>query len=293
MLDLSPVSQLLADPGVTDILICSGKTLIERSSTLEQTSSVFDGEEELNVWVHTQFAAAGGRLDISQPIAEFSFESEFGLLRIHAVLGAECAEGTQISIRRHPIENFSLQDLQARGTISDSQLFLLRSILSARENFVIVGGTGAGKTTLLRAMLNEARQERIITLEENFELRLGGNSVALKTRGSNHEGVGEIDLNHLLKHALRMRPDRLVIGEARGPELEVLLQSLNTGHDGAGFTLHASSAREAKSRMLGILAGSRLDPKIALGLVLSSIHWIVEIRRTPLGREIVAVERFS
>ncbi len=156
-----------------------------------------------------------------------------------------------------------------------------------------MGGTGAGKTTLLRAILNEVSGERIITLEENFELALTGNAVALKTRESNHEGVGEITLSSLLRNALRMRPDRIVIGEARGEELVLLLQSLNTGHTGAGFSLHANSYQEAFLRMVGILNFAGVPKDLAKSLIASSIHWVIEVKREGSQRKVVAVERLK
>jgi pilus assembly protein CpaF len=142
-------------------------------------------------------------------------------------------------------------------------------------------------------MLNEVSGERIVTLEENFELALAGNSVALKTRESNHEGVGAITLTTLLRNALRMRPDRIVIGEARGEEILLLLQSLNTGHTGAGFSLHANSYRDAYLRMVGILNFAGVSNELAKALIANSIHWVIEVSREDGLRRIVAIERLN
>ena len=187
----------------------------------------------------------------------------------------------------------SLQELLAAKSIDLNQVQLIQSILLNKENFVIVGGTGAGKTTLLRAMLNEVSSERIVTLEENFELALSGNAVALKTRESNHEGVGAITLTTLLRNALRMRPDRIVIGEARGEELLLLLQSLNTGHTGAGFSLHANSYKDAYLRMVGILNFAGVSNNLAKALIANSIHWVIEVSRQDGLRRVVAIERLN
>ena len=294
MHEIEKLKPLLADERVTDILITSSpKTQVEVSGKLTEVESFFENESELRAWVQALFSSCGGRLDLSQPLGEVSVPTDFGLLRIHAVLAGECSFDTQVSIRRHPLRSLSLQELLATNSINLNQLQLIQTILLNRENFVIVGGTGAGKTTLLRAMLNEISSERIVTLEDNFELALSGNAVALKTRDSNHEGVGAITLTTLLRNALRMRPDRIVIGEARGEELLLLLQSLNTGHTGAGFSLHANSYKDAYLRMVGILNFAGVSNELAKALIANSIHWIIEVKREDGLRRLVAIERLN
>jgi pilus assembly protein CpaF len=178
-----------------------------------------------------------------------------------------------------------------KDSISEEQLNTLLEIVKSRENFVVIGGTGTGKTTLLKAMLVEASNERIITVEDSAELNLSGNSVGLITRSSNHEGIGQITLGHLVREALRMRPDRLIIGEARGEELLVLLQAINTGHNGSGFTLHANSVEDAWPRLLGILVGSGVNIDFAQLLVSSSITWVIEMKRVNGNRSVSAIQR--
>lgn len=294
MHEIEKLKPLLAEERVTDILITSSsKTQVEVSGKLTEVESSFEDESELRAWVQALFSGCGGRLDLSQPLGEVSVPTEYGLLRIHAVLAGECSFDTQVSIRRHPLRSMSLQELLAANSINLNQLQLIQSILQNKENFVIVGGTGAGKTTLLRAMLNEVSSERIVTLEENFELALSGNAIALKTRESNHEGAGAITLITLLRNALRMRPDRIVIGEARGEEILLLLQSLNTGHSGAGFSLHANSYKDAYLRMIGILNFAGVSSELAKALIANSIHWIIEVKRESGLRRVVAIERLS
>ncbi len=294
MLEIEKLGSLLADKRVTDVLFSSArKTQIELSGKLIEVEDLFEDESQLRLWIQGIFSFCGGRLDLSQPLGEVSVSTEYGLLRIHAVLAGECSANTQVSIRRHPISSLSLQELYTANSLDENQLRQIHSILLNRENFVIVGGTGAGKTTLLRAILSEVSGERIITLEENFELALRGNAVALKTRTSNHEGVGEITLSILLRNALRMRPDRIVIGEARGEELVLLLQSLNTGHTGAGFSLHANSYQEAFLRMVGILNFAGVQNELAKSLIANSIHWVIEVKREGSQRRVVAIERLK
>jgi pilus assembly protein CpaF len=292
--EIEKLKPLLQDETVTDFLISSSpKTLVEASGKLTEVEPLFENESELRAWVQAVFSSWGGRLDLSQPLGEVSVPTEYGLLRIHAVLAGECSFDTQVSIRRHPQQSLSLQELLAANSIDLNQVQLIQSILLNKENFVIVGGTGAGKTTLLRAMLNEVSSERIVTLEENYELALAGNAVALKTRDSNQEGVGAITLTTLLRNALRMRPDRIVIGEARGEELLLLLQSLNTGHTGAGFSLHANSYKDAYLRMVGILNFAGVSNELAKALIAKSIHWIIEVKRESGLRRVVAIERLK
>ncbi|MEI8232081.1 MAG: ATPase, T2SS/T4P/T4SS family [Actinomycetes bacterium] len=290
MPEIERIAYLFADPNVTDILIGSTAT-IERNSSIEEIQNPFKDETETRDWIQKVFGENAGRIDISQPISEVSITTGYGLLRVHAVLAGDCAQNTQISIRRHSGQFLSLEDLHLQQTFTLEQKTKLQQIVDLKENFVIVGSTGAGKTTLLRAILNEVSNERVITIEENYELALVGNSVALKTRSKNHEGVGEISLAQLLREALRMRPDRLVIGEARGEELKLLLQSLNTGHSGAGFTLHANSYRQALSRMLAMLNLAGVPSELAKTMIASSVHWLIEISRTAQGRKVVAIER--
>ena len=289
---LEPVRELLEQPEVTDVLISgSKKTLVERAGQLQEVSNVFESEEELRNWAVLAIRSGGGRIDISKPISEVSLNTDWGLLRFHCVLGGECSVGTQISIRRHSSKHFQLSDLVATSFLSDEQLVILKQILIEKSNFVIVGGTGTGKTTLLRALMNDCSAERIITIEDSPELELSGNAIALKTRMANHEEVGAVTTSALLREALRMRPDRLVIGEVRGEELLVLLQALNTGHSGSGFTLHANSIAEVVPRMLAILAGVGMQPSLAKVLISASVNWAIEVKRMSAGREVVAIER--
>ena len=291
---LEQVGELLEQVDITDILISSrDEWLVEKAGHLRQVTSPFKSEQELRDWAIAVIRFGGSRIDIAKPIAEVSLKTKHGLLRFHCVLGGECSENTQISIRRHSAKHFSLQDLVYSNFITEEQAKLLSAILEAKENFVIVGGTGSGKTTLLRALLQECSKERVITIEESAELELRENAVSLRTRSANHEGVGEINNSLLLREALRMRPDRLVIGEVRGQELLVLLQALNTGHSGAGFTLHANSASEAVSRMLAILAITGMKPTLSKVLISAALHWVIEVRRTQAGRAVVAIERLA
>lgn len=290
---LIPIKEFLEDSLVTDLLIDGQISMsVEREGILEEVANPFSNEIEAANWVRNLLRTYGSRLDIAKPISEISLDSEYGLLRVHAVLGGECSKRTQISIRRHISSSITLRDLLDRAVISDQQQMTLSQIIESKENFVIIGGTGSGKTTLLKAMLGEVSHERVITIEDAAELALGGKSVELTTRPGNHEGIGEVNLEQLVREALRMRPDRLVVGEARGAELLVLLQAMNTGHNGSGFTLHANSIEDAWPRMLAILVGTGATTEFSRLLVTSALSWVIHIQRLNGIRAVTAIERF-
>jgi len=280
---MNPLS-LLTDEKITDVLVNSTHPIwIERGGELLQTEHQFESEQALREYTIQLVQEHDTRIDLAKPFAELNLSSDFGLVRVHALLGGECSFGTQLSIRRHPQEFYTLQDLQQQDFISSEQMRSLLQILQSRKNFVIVGATGSGKTTLLRAMLMELKRERLIVIEETAELRIH-NSMELFTRISNQEGVGEIGLAELAKQALRMRPDRLILGEARGSEVSVLLQAMNTGHSGAGFTLHANGIAETIPRLLTLLAQQNIQPSLGRMMIGSAIDYVIEVARNPSRR---------
>jgi len=175
MSELDAVKGFLEDPLVSDLLVDGHLSLqVERSGNLEMATNPFEDELEVVSWIRNLLKLHGSRLDIAKPISEATFESNYGLLRVHAVLGGECSKRTQISIRRHSISNLSLRDLVRNESIAEQQVNTLIEIVNSRENFVVIGGTGTGKTTLLKAMLEESSHERIVTIEDAAELNLSG-----------------------------------------------------------------------------------------------------------------------
>ena len=283
---------LLAMPGVTDLLVNGWQQVwVQRAGgpglmnglvqALEPVASPFESEAELGRLAQQLIAQGGRHLDQANPFADVSLgggNDSGGALRVHAALASGCNPNTHLSVRVHLNRLFGLEQLCNFGMFDESQLVLLRQIILQRENFLISGATGSGKTTLLRAMLAECVGERIIALEDVAELGLqGGHFISLQTRQANVEGKGEISLERLVREALRMRPDRLVVGEVRGAELIVMLQALNTGHRGAGATIHANSFDDVLPRVnaIGRLAG--FDSKDILEQIESAFSWLIHV----------------
>jgi len=282
--------ELLKDPNVSDILIDGHRDiLIEVNGELQSSGIQFESNELTHSFAKELLLNTNVRFDLNMPFGEANIETEYGRLRVHCVHGGECSENTLISIRRHPTSHISINELQQKGFMDGQQLSELQEIISSRKNFVIIGATGTGKTTLLRAMLNELRNERIVTIEDSAELNLHGRSVSLFTRARNQDGFGEIGLGELVRQSLRMRPDRIVIGEARGEELKVLLNALNTGHQGAGFTLHANGIKDVITRLRAILASAGLERMLSDQMIQSSIDFVIEVRKVDGARRLMGI----
>ena len=284
---------LIASPGVTDLLINGhAQVFIQRGSgQLESQPSPFDSEDELARLAQDLVASGGRHLDQANPFADVSLA---GHIRVHASLASACHPKTLLSLRLHFDRHFGLDELQAAGMIGALELQLLRGMIQRRENFLIAGGAGAGKTTLLRAMLAECRGERIIAVEDVAEIGLqAGHFIGLQTRQPNIEGAGEISLDKLVREALRMRPDRIAVGEIRGVELLTMVQALNTGHAGAGATIHANSFSSVVDRIGAIGWQCGLGAQEVIEQVRSAIDWIIFVGRESAARKVIQIGRFS
>lgn len=285
------LGSLLAIQGVTDLLINGhGQAFVDRAGAgLEQVASPFESEAELGQLAQQIIALGGRHLDQANPFADVSIGADSaGGLRVHAALASGCNPNTHLSIRVHSNRLFGLEQLADFGMFDQVQLDELRQVVSRRENFLISGATGSGKTTLLRAMLSECVGERILALEDVAELGLqSSNYISLQTRQSNIEGKGEISLERLVREALRMRPDRLVIGEVRGAELIVMLQALNTGHRGAGATIHANSFADVMPRVKSIGRAVGFDAESMSEQMRSAFTWIIHVEQ----RKVVTIAK--
>lgn len=249
---LGPISSLMRDDLVTDVLVNSWDEIwIERGGRLEQTPLTFGGASALEAWVERVVGRAGARLDASQPITSARLPDGS---RVHVVAPPVAPGGPVVSIRRVARAPLALDDLVAAGTLSPPTADRLTELVRERRSLLISGATGTGKTTLMNALLAHVPDsERVVTIEETPELRPAcAHVVSLVGRDANVEGKGSIDLGMLLRSALRMRPDRIVVGEVRGEEAIVALSALSTGHAGSMLTVHADSGDAALRRMVDL-----------------------------------------
>ncbi len=275
-----PLERLLAEPEVTDVLVTApDQVWVDRGSGLERTGVTFPDAAAVRRLAQRLAAIAGRRLDDARPWVDARLPDG---TRLHAVLPPVAVGSTCLSLRVVRPRAFTLDDLVVAGTVPPGGERLLRAVLEARLSFVISGGTGSGKTTLLTTLLGlVAPDERIVLAEDSAELRPDHpHVVRLETRPANQEGIGLVTLRDLVRQALRMRPDRLVVGEVRGPEVTDLLAALNTGHEGGCGTVHANAAADVPARLeaLGSTAGldrAALHSQLAAGLAVV-IHLVRE-----------------
>lgn len=276
---LEGLSFYLEDPEVTDLFVNGRAGLfVDRGAGAVAVNEWHAGEDEVRELATTLIGLGGRHIDDATPCVDVRLE---GGIRVHAVLPPVSAEGTAISIRVPRLEQPTLDRLQHAGLFGASARAHLDSLIARRENVLITGAAGAGKTTLLAALLAQApAHERIVTVEDVAELRIDHpHHVRLEARQPNLEGAGAIGLARLVREALRMRPDRLVVGECRGEEVRELLSALNTGHDGGAGTVHANGLHDVPARLeaLGALAG--LDDHAVARQVASAIGCVLHIER--------------
>jgi pilus assembly protein CpaF len=287
------LSALIATPGVTDVLVNGHEQVwFQRGSgRLEAGSSPFESEDELARLAQHLVASGGRHLDQASPFADVSIA---GSIRVHASLASACHPKTLLSVRVHLERHFGLDELQANGMFDEPELILFRKMLERRENFLIAGGAGAGKTTLLRALLAECHGERVIAIEDVAEIGLQvGHFISLQARQANIEGVGAITLEKLVREVLRMRPDRIALGEVRGPELLAMVQALNTGHSGGGATIHANSFETVSERIGAIGSQAGFSASEAIAQAKSAIHWLIFVGRDGESRRVTRIGRFA
>src|SRR5688500_2893706 len=278
---MGPLAPLLADPAVSDILVNGpDKVYVERFGRLERTDVRFRDAEHIVRVIERIAARVGRRIDTASPMADLRLPDGS---RVNATLPPATIDGPTISIRRFGRRRLRRDDLLNLGTISPEMLEFLVIAVRARKNILISGGPGAGKSTLL-GVLAEAipDHERIVTIEDTAELSLDQEHVVrMETRPVNIEGRGRIAARDLLNNALRIRPDRIIVGEVRGAEALDMLQALNTGHDGGIGTIHANSTRDALSRLetMVLMAGTELPSRAVREQIVSAIHLLVHVRR--------------
>lgn len=281
------LESLLNMPGLSDLMFNGHLFAFANiDGNWLQVENIFGSNEEILSFATRLAASARRRLDYSCPFADISI----GSLRYHLALPVT-GDRVHVSIRKHQSNHLGLVDLLDNPSRWHE---LLTEIVASKKNFIICGGTGSGKTTLLRAMLELDRNQRIVTVEDVRELELSvPNVVALQTRQANSDGAGQIDLQRLVVESLRMKPDRIAVGEVRGTELVPMLQALNSGHRGSATTIHANRAEDVPARLIGIGLLGGLSPTTTAHLAASAFDRVIALTPRSRGINIASVASFE
>ncbi len=296
VMGLGPLEPLLNDPGISEIMVNGfDKVFVERRGRLELLDTRFNDNDHLMKVIDKIVSRVGRRIDESCPMADARLPDGS---RVNAIVPPLALDGPTLTIRRFAVVPLQMADLVAKGALSKAMAQLLAGLVKAKTNIIISGGTGSGKTTLLNILSSYIPEgERIITIEDTAELQLQQSHVVrLETRNANIEGQGEVTMRGLLKNSLRMRPDRIVLGEVRGSEVIDMLQAMNTGHDGSLTTVHANSPRDALSRLENLvgLGGVNLPVKALRQQISSGINVVVQASRMNDGsRKITSIHEIN
>ncbi|MBY6038567.1 CpaF family protein [Fictibacillus nanhaiensis] len=287
-----PLEALLNDADITEILINGhDEVYIEKKGRLELTNMKFRDEAHVRHIIDRVVAPLGRRIDESSPMVDARLHDGS---RVNAVIPPVSLKGTLVSIRKFRKDPLTMDELIKLESLNEEMSTFLQAIVTAKMNIIISGGTGSGKTTLLNGVARSIPfNERVITIEDSAELRLNRpNVVGMEARPANVEGSGEITIRQLVKNSLRMRPDRIIVGEVRGPEAFDMLQAMNTGHEGSLTTVHANSPRDALGRVEGmvIMSGMDLPTSVIREYIVGAIDYIVQGERLTDGkRKIVSI----
>jgi len=296
VLGLGPLEPLLSDPTVSDILVNGAKSVyVERRGKIEPTTITFHDDAHLMNIIDRIVSAVGRRVDESSPMVDARLADGS---RVNAIIPPLAIDGPVLSIRRFAVERLGIADLLKIGTLTEPVADTLRAIVLGRLNAVISGGTGAGKTTMLNVLSGFIpATERIVTIEDSAELQLQQpHVVRLETRPPNIEGKGEVPQRELLRNSLRMRPDRIVVGEVRGAEALDMLQAMNTGHDGSLTTVHANSPRDAIGRIetMVSMTGISFPIRALRAQIASAVNIVIQVQRGDDGRRrLVSIQEIS
>lgn len=287
LLGAGRLDPLLRNPSITDVLVNAPDSVwIDDGSGLIRSDIRFTGEDEVRRLAQRLASGAGRRLDEASPFVDARLANG---ARLHAVIPPLSSEGTAISIRIPRTSGFTLRELQASGSATPMMANLLADLIDARVSFVISGGTGAGKTTVLGALLSRVGDhERLILVEDSAELTPEcGHVVRMQARSANVEGAGVVSMRDLVRQSLRMRPDRICVGEVRGAEVVELLTALNTGHEGGCGTVHANSARDVPARLEALALMAGLDRPAVHSLMCAGLDCVIHVERIAGGQRVI------
>lgn len=296
MLGFGPLEPLLKDPTISDILVNTWRQVyVERRGRLELTDIAFHDDAHLMKVIEKIVSGVGRRIDESSPMVDARLPDGS---RVNAIIPPSAIDGPLLSIRRFSATPLTVENLIEYGTFTGAMAQLLEAMVKSKLNVLISGGTGSGKTTLLNILSGFIpADERIITIEDAAELQLRQSHVLrLETRPPNIEGRGEITQRSLVKNCLRMRPDRIILGEVRGSEALDMLNAMNTGHEGSLATIHANTPRDALTRLENMInmAGMQLPPKTMRQQISSAINVIVQVSRLPDGqRKLLSIQEIT
>ena len=296
VLGLGPLEALLYEPSISDILVNGyNKVYVERFGKLELTPVRFNDNNHLIKIIDRIVSRVGRRVDESSPMVDARLKDGS---RVNAIIPPLAIDGPSLSIRRFSVDKMGLDDLVGKNALADYMAEFLKAAAKSKLNILISGGTGSGKTTLLNAISNFIpNNERIITLEDSAELQLQlPHVLRLETRPANIEGKGEVTLRDLVRNSLRMRPDRIVIGEVRSGEAFDMLQAMNTGHEGSLTTVHANNPRDALARLENMvsMAGLDMPAKAIRKQISSAIHLIIQLSRLEDGsRRVISIQEIE
>ncbi|NTW56055.1 MAG: CpaF family protein [Chlorobiaceae bacterium] len=296
IMGLGPLEPLLADPTISEIMVNGHqKVYVEKNGCIHLTDIRFGDDEHLMKIIDKIVSRVGRRIDESSPMADARLPDGS---RVNAIIPPLSLDGPVLTIRRFAVVPLQMYDLIQKNSLTPAMAELLAALVKSKCNIVISGGTGTGKTTMLNILSGYIpSNERIVTIEDTAELQLQQDHVIrLETRPSNIEGKGEVSMRSLVKNSLRMRPDRIVLGEVRSAEVIDMLQAMNTGHEGSLTTIHANTPRDALGRLENLvgLGGINLPSKALRQLITSSVHFIVQITRVNDGsRKVSSIQEIS
>jgi pilus assembly protein CpaF len=290
LLGFGPLQDLLNDANISEIMVNGlEKIFVETKGTIQISNRKFDSIEQLSRVIDRMVRTSGRRVDQSSPIVDARLPDGS---RLNVVLPPLAIDGPSITIRKFTSDKLALTNLVEQGSISADAAVFMQQAVSKKANILVSGGTGTGKTTILNILSScIARHERVITVEDAVELTLDlPNLIRLETRPANSEGSGEVSIRDLVKNSLRMRPDRIIVGEVRGAEALDMLQAMNTGHEGSLSTLHANTSRDALRRLetMVLLGGVDLPLRAIREQIASAVDIIVQLTRDATGKRFVS-----
>jgi pilus assembly protein CpaF len=294
LVGLGPLESLVADDTVSDVLVNSFDDVwVERSGALEKSDVAFRSPDELVALVRRLLTPLGLRIDAASPAVDARLGDGS---RLHAIIPPAAVDGPVVAIRRFSPSVANLDALVEHGAILEEGASLLGAAVTNRSNILVAGATGAGKTTVLNALAASLDEtERVVTVEDAAELTISGHVVRLESHPANIEGAGEVSMRVLLRHALRLRPDRIIVGEVRGPEALDMIQALSTGHAGSMSTIHANGPAEALDRlaMLASMAPERVPESALARQIASAVDVVVFVARHGSNRRIDSVHTLT